>query len=431
MNHFDKIALALPAADLDGVLLTGEYNRFYASGFATTGTDGVALVTTEGNFYFTDSRYIEAAENTVENAAIGLADREKGYVAWLGEALALTGARRIGFEDETMTVAEHRLYSEKLQAELVPASAFLRELRAQKDPEELERMEQAQRIAEKALGQILAEIRPGVTEKEIAARLQYLMLHFGAERMSFDPIVASGPNGSMPHAVPTERRIQTGEFVTMDFGCVYKGYCSDMTRTVCVGRPTEEMKRVYETVLRAQLTGIAAARAGATGTQIDGAAREVIRRAGYGEYFGHAFGHGVGAEIHESPNATPGNDKPLPVGSVISAEPGIYLPGRFGVRIEDVLVLEEFHSQIPISAMLNYLDIYPLTLPARYTDRIACYTKVYITSNIPLEEQYRDIQRYQMETWRAFLRRVQNVIEYLPDGSTVQHKKGGIPYDPK
>ena len=134
MNHFDKIALALPAAGLDGVLLTGEYNRFYASGFATTGTDGVALVTTEGNFYFTDSRYIEAAENTVENAAIGLADREKGYIAWLGEALALTGARRIGFEDETMTVAEHRLYSEKLQAELVPASAFLRELRAQKDP---------------------------------------------------------------------------------------------------------------------------------------------------------------------------------------------------------------------------------------------------------------------------------------------------------
>ena len=161
------------------------------------------------------------------------------------------------------------------------------------------------------------------------------------ERMSFDPIVASGPNGSMPHAVPTERKIQTGEFVTMDFGCVYKGYCSDMTRTVCVGRPTEEMNRVYETVLRAQLTGIAAARAGATGAQIDGAAREVIQRAGYGEYFGHAFGHGVGAEIHESPNATPGNDKPLPVSSVISAEPGIYLPGRFGVRIEDVLVLEE------------------------------------------------------------------------------------------
>ena len=341
MNHFDKIAAALPAAGLDGVLLTGEYNRFYASGFATTGTDGVALVTTKGNFYFTDSRYIEAAENTVENAAIGLADRKKGYIAWLGEALALTGARRIGFEDESMTVAEHRLYSEKLQAELVPASAFLRELRAQKDPEELERLEQAQRIAEKALGQILTEIRPGVTEKEIAARLQYLMLHFGAEKMSFDPIVASGPNGSMPHAVPTERKIQPGEFVTMDFGCVYKGYCSDMTRTVCVGRPTEEMERVYGVVLAAQLAGIAAARAGVTGAAVDGAARKVIDDAGYGEYFTHSFGHGVGVEIHEQPVASPGYGEPLPAGAVISAEPGIYLPGKFGVRIEDVLILRE------------------------------------------------------------------------------------------
>lgn len=341
MNHFDKIALALPAAGLDGVLLTGEYNRFYASGFATTGTDGVALVTTEGNFYFTDSRYIEAAENTVENAAIGLADREKGYVAWLGEVLALTGARRIGFEDETMTVAEHRLYSEKLQAELVPASAFLRELRAQKDPEELERMEQAQRIAEKALGQILAEIRPGVTEKEIAARLQYLMLHFGAERMSFDPIVASGPNGSMPHAVPTERKIQTGEFVTMDFGCVYKGYCSDMTRTVALGYATDEMKKVYNTVLQAQLAGLAASRAGVSGKEVDTAARNVIKAAGYGEYFGHSYGHSLGLEIHEAPNCNQRNTEPMPLHAVCSAEPGIYLPGKFGVRIEDVAIFEE------------------------------------------------------------------------------------------
>ena len=355
MNHFDKIALALPAAGLDGVLLTGEYNRFYASGFATTGTDGVALVTTEGNFYFTDSRYIEAAENTVENAAIGLADREKGYVAWLGEALALTGARRIGFEDETMTVAGHRLYSEKLQAELVPASAFLRELRAQKDPEELERMEQAQRIAERALGQILAEIRPGVTEKEIAARLQYLMLHFGAERMSFDPIVASGPNGSMPHAVPTERKIQTGEFVTMDFGCVYKGYCSDMTRTVALGFVTEEMDKVYNTVLQAQLAGIAATKAGVPGKDIDGAARKVITDAGYGEYFGHGYGHSLGLEIHEAPNANPSNDQPMPAGAVCSAEPGIYLPGKFGVRIEDVTVITENGAEVLTKSPKNLI----------------------------------------------------------------------------
>ena len=199
----------------------------------------------------------------------------------------------------------------------------------------------AQRIAEGALDQILKEIKPGVTEKEIAARLQYLMLAGGAENMSFDPIVASGPNGSMPHAVPTDRKIQEGDFVTMDFGCIYQGYCSDMTRTVAVGHVTEEMEKVYHTVLQAQLAGIAAAKAGATGHDVDAAARKVIEDAGYGPYFGHSFGHSVGVEIHEAPNATPANNNPLPLGAAVSAEPGIYLPGRFGVRIEDVLVLQE------------------------------------------------------------------------------------------
>ena len=157
--------------------------------------------------------------------------------------------------------------------------------------------------------------------------------------MSFDPIVASGPNGSMPHAVPTDRKIQDGDFVTMDFGCIYQGYCSDMTRTVAVGHVTEEMEKVYNVVLQAQLAGIAAAKAGATGHDVDAAARKVIEDAGYGPYFGHSFGHSVGVEIHEGPNATPSNDKPLPAGAVISAEPGIYLPGKLGVRIEDVLYL--------------------------------------------------------------------------------------------
>lgn len=341
MNHFARIAQALPREGLDAVLLTGEANRFYASGFLTTGGDGMALVTRQGNFYFTDSRYIEAAEQQVQDAAIGLVERGKGYLAWLREALELSGSRKVGFEDECMTVSEWQTFSEHLPCALEPASALLRRLRSRKDEAELERMQQAQRISEQALQQILTELRPGVTEKEIAARLQYLMLHFGAEKMSFDPIVASGPNGSMPHAVPTERKIQSGEFVTMDFGCVYKGYCSDMTRTVAVGQVTDEMEQVYHIVLRAQLAGIAAARAGATGAEIDGAARRVIERAGYGAYFGHSFGHGVGVEIHEGPNATPGNDRPMEAGSVISAEPGIYLPGRFGVRIEDVVVLEE------------------------------------------------------------------------------------------
>ena len=177
--------------------------------------------------------------------------------------------------------------------------------------------------------------------RQIAARLQYLMLHYGAENMSFDPIAVSGPNGSMPHGVPSEKPLAEGEFLTMDFGCIKNGYCSDMTRTVAVGHVTEEMERVYETVLSAQLAGIAAARAGVTGAAVDGAARKVIADAGYGAYFTHSFGHGVGVEIHELPYVGPGAEAPLPAGAVTSAEPGIYLPGKFGVRIEDVIILRE------------------------------------------------------------------------------------------
>ena len=178
-----------------------------------------------------------------------------------------------------------------------------------------------------------------MTEKEIAAKLVYDMLRFGAEKMSFDPIVVSGPNGSLPHGIPGERKVQKGDFITMDFGCKFGGYCSDMTRTVALGEPTEEMKKVYYTVLEAQQAGIAAARAGVRGCDIHDAAAAVIEKAGYGPYFGHGFGHSVGIEIHESPNANHSNREPMPAGAAVSAEPGIYLPGRFGVRIEDVILL--------------------------------------------------------------------------------------------
>ena len=341
MNHFQKIAEQLEAHKLDGMLLTGEANRFYASGFHSTGTDGVALVTRDGAYYFTDSRYIEAAQKHVQDAEVEMVGRGRGYTVLINETIGRHGLRRLGFEDSTMTVAEFRAYRKALRCELVPASGLLEALRRVKDKAEIEDLIAAQRIAEQALDQILGEIRPGVTEREIAARLQYLMLHCGAEDMSFDPIVVSGPNGSLPHGVPGEKKIQSGEFVTMDFGCIKNGYCSDMTRTVAVGAVSEEMRTVYETVLTAQRAGIAAAKAGMTGRELDGIARDVITAAGYGAYFGHSFGHGVGVEIHESPNVSPGNETVLPAGAVGSAEPGIYLPGKFGVRIEDVLVLQE------------------------------------------------------------------------------------------
>lgn len=344
MNHYANIAAALEAEHLDAVLLTGEANRFYASGFFTPGGDATALVTRKDAVFFTDARYTEAAARHLDGAELREVGPGKGLMDQLREVLFLKGVRRLGFEDAAMTVQSFRrlekvLSEEKSPPQLVPASEALLKLRQAKDPAELQAMEAAQGIAERALEDILKEIRPGVTEKEIAARLQYRMLHYGASDMSFDPIVVSGPNGSLPHGVPSGKEIQAGEFVTMDFGCIYGGYCSDMTRTVAVGSVTEEMERVYRTVLAAQEAGIAATKAGVPGKAVDAAARTVMEEAGYGEYFTHSFGHGVGVEIHEAPNAAASNDKPLPAGAVISAEPGIYIPGKLGVRIEDVILI--------------------------------------------------------------------------------------------
>ena len=342
MNHLEHIAAHLDG--LDAMLLTSEANCYYATGFMG---EGIALVTRRGSWYFTDSRYTEAADKAIGDAAvIREVSREKPFSALINEALAEAGAEKAGFEEQRMTVAEHAVYSEKLHCTLTPASSLMTELRGSKDEEELSCMTAAQRIAEGALEQILKEIRPGMTEKEIAARLNYLMVSAGAEKTSFDTIVASGPNGSMPHAVPGMRKVREGDFITMDFGCVYKGYCSDMTRTVALGRPSDEMRNIYDIVLQAQLAGIAAAKAGVAGAAIDGAARKVIQDAGYGVYFGHSFGHSLGIDIHEAPNAAPGNDKPMPDGAVISAEPGIYLPGKFGVRIEDVMILRPDGAQV-------------------------------------------------------------------------------------
>ena len=340
MNHLSQITDKLSQYDLDAMLIVSEPGERYAVGFQG---EGYVLVTQEGSQYSTDGRYIEAAQKQVTGAEVVLTSRERSHLALARDFLAARGLKRVGFESAAVSVAQHRRWQESFPkgCELIPAQEVLDGLRTSKDREELSAMVQAQKITDAAFGEILNYIRPGLTEQEVAARLVYELLRRGARKVSFDPIVAAGANGSMPHAVPGETVIQKGMFVTMDFGCVYDGYCSDMTRTVAVGQPTQEMERVYETVLAAQKAGIAAARAGMPGRELDAAARKVIEEAGYGDYFTHSFGHSLGLEIHESPNASPSETRPLPVGTVISAEPGIYLPGRFGVRIEDVLVLEE------------------------------------------------------------------------------------------
>ena len=216
-------------------------------------------------------------------------------------------------------------------------------------------MRKAQEITDAAFTEVLTKIKVGRTEKELSAELIYCLLKNGGEGLSFDPIVVSGPNTSLPHGVPGERRLQEGDFITMDFGVLYKGYCSDMTRTVALGYATEEMKKVYETVAQAQLAGIAVTKAGVPGQDIDAAARKVIADAGYGEYFGHGYGHSLGLEIHESPSPNARNAEPMPVGAVCSAEPGIYLPGKFGVRIEDVTILREDGCEVITKSPKNLI----------------------------------------------------------------------------
>ena len=338
MDHIAKITAQLPEHGLDAMLVTSAPGERYAVGFEG---EGWVLVSRDGARYSTDGRYIEAARQQVTGAEIVLTERGQSHLALAREEIRRRGLKRVGFESGRVSADELVRWKDSLPCELVAAQGLLDGLRAAKDEEELARMRQAQRITDEAFREILNFIRPGLTEQEVAARLVYELLRRGGRRVSFDPIVAAGANGSMPHAVPGETVIQPGMFVTMDFGCVYEGYCSDMTRTVAVGQPTDEMERVYHTVLEAQRAGIAAARAGVTGSEVDRAARQAIQQAGYGSFFSHSFGHSLGLEIHESPNASPSEQTVFPAGAVISAEPGIYLPGHFGVRIEDVLVLRE------------------------------------------------------------------------------------------
>ncbi|MBR3241016.1 MAG: aminopeptidase P family protein, partial [Oscillospiraceae bacterium] len=215
-----------------------------------------------------------------------------------------------------------------------------------KDAEEIAFMKQSQAISEKALDETLQIIRPGMSEKEVASELVYRMLRFGSEGNAFDPIVVTGKNTSLPHGVPGDSILQPGDFLTMDFGSLKGGYCSDMTRTVAVCSSTDEMRNIYSIVLEAQLAGIRAAKSGIPGCEIDAAARRVIQDAGFGSCFGHGFGHSLGLDIHERPNLNPREKTPMPENAVVSAEPGIYLPGRFGVRIEDVMILRSDGSEV-------------------------------------------------------------------------------------
>ena len=338
MNNLEKF-LSLLGDEVDGLLLTSRYSRHYCAEYDIA--EGVAIVTKAGCRYFTDSRYIEDAQKNLKGFEVIEMNRQNPYNQLLNQAIADFDVATLGYEEDYLTVAEYNRYENGLNAKLLPFNAKIHSFRGAKEEWELDLMRKAQSITDKAFAEIITRLKAGMTEKELQAELIYCLYKNGADGLAFSPIVVSGPNTSLPHGVASDRVIREGDFVTMDFGAQYQGYCSDMTRTVAVGYASEEMKEVYNTVLKAQLAGIAATKAGIPGGEVDGAARAVIEEAGYGKYFGHGYGHSVGLEIHEAPNCGFASQQIMVENCVASAEPGIYLPGKFGVRIEDVLIYKE------------------------------------------------------------------------------------------
>lgn len=338
MNNIDRIRQAMTEKKYPAMLITSQVNRLFATGFSSSA--GALLITEKAAWYFTDSRYIEAAETAIQDANVVLISKDETMNDSIKTLIKENGITAIGFEDSAVSYASHKGLSAHLNIDLIPAQKLFNDLRDIKSRAELDKMINAQRIAEKVFEEILPLISTDMTEKDIAAEIIYRSIKNGASDKSFDPIVVSGENSSRPHGVPGDEKIGKG-FLTIDFGVKLDGWCSDTTRTLCVGKPDDEMVKVYETVLKAQQAGINAVRGGVKGIDVDTAARTVIEDAGYGEYFGHGFGHSIGLEVHESLKVSQLSKDILPAGAVISAEPGIYLPGRFGVRIEDVLYITE------------------------------------------------------------------------------------------
>ena len=325
---------------VDAVLLSSEYNRRYISGF--TGSSAYLYISRGRQILLTDFRYITQA--TAQCPDFQVVDYRKagGLTEVLTEYLKDDGVGAIGFEGNQMTVAEFRVLEENLKnVEWKTIATAVEELRMIKTPEEMVLLRKASKIGDDAFTHMLNFIKPGMTEKEIALELEFTMRRLGADGLSFDSIIASGLNGALPHARPSEKKLQKGELLTMDFGCIYQGYCSDMTRTIAIGEVSDKLKEIYEVVLKAHLEALAALRPGVTGKEMDAVARDIITAAGYGDYFGHSLGHSVGLEVHEAPMLSFREDRILEVNMLETIEPGIYIEGIGGVRIEDLAVLTE------------------------------------------------------------------------------------------
>ncbi|KKC46166.1 MULTISPECIES: M24 family metallopeptidase [Paenibacillus] len=342
-QRVEKLRGKLEEQGLEALLVGSPYNRRYISGF--TGSSGWVLLTSSKSWFLTDFRYTEQAAEQVQGFEI--VEHAADYMESVRELLAAEGITRLGFEQEHTVYSNYVRWGQVLGSiELVPAAGIIESLRAVKDASELAIMQEAADLADATFDYIKGLIKPGMKESDVALEMEVFMRSRGATSSSFDTIVASGERSALPHGVASGRVIGSNEFVKLDFGALYNGYCSDLTRTVAVGEPSAKHREIYEIVLEAQLHALANIRPGMTGIEADALARDVIAKHGYGDQFGHSLGHGLGMEVHEKPNLSKRSDNVLTPGMVVTVEPGIYIPGFGGVRIEDDIVITENGIQI-------------------------------------------------------------------------------------
>lgn len=324
----------LKKKNLEAIIITSPENLYYFSGF--TGGEGLLVFTPEKKYIIVDGRYtIQAKEQTKGFEVIE-------YKILPYKIIADMRFDKIGFEDKTISYNSFKMMSRAMPAvTTIGVSDELNEFRKVKSEEECKNIRRAEQIGDMAFEHILPFIKPGITERKIALELEYFMKKQGASALSFDTIVAVGERSALPHANLTDAKVEDGKVVLMDFGCVYSGYCSDMTRTVAVGYADDKTKNIYDTVLNAQLAALSAIKAGMYNKEVDKIARDIIADAGYGDNFNHSLGHGVGLEIHEQPNLSPRSEDILKKGNIVTVEPGIYVEGFCGIRIEDLVLVTE------------------------------------------------------------------------------------------
>jgi Xaa-Pro aminopeptidase len=333
----EKIRKKLNEFEIDAILINHPPNIRYLTGFS--GSSGLCLISKDNAFFITDFRYKEQVKIQIKNFKKLIATG-RTFLDLIQEKGIFKGLKKIGFESEHISFSFVSELKKRFKStKFIPTKNFIEEISAVKTPDEIENIKTAIKISEKVFNEILNIIKPGVSEIEIAAEISYLHKKFGAEKDAFDIIVASGWRSALPHGVASEKKLKKGELIVIDFGCVYNGYHSDITRTVAIGRTSSEKRKIYQIVLDAQTKAIENARAGLKANELDSIARDYIKQKGYGKFFGHSLGHGIGTEIHTLPRIAPKSNYVLQKGNVITIEPGIYIPEIGGVRIEDDILI--------------------------------------------------------------------------------------------